>query len=49
MLVKILIAVAVIAIVLAVIVALQPSAFRVARSATISAPAPANRHGGDRT
>ena len=41
MLKKILIAVAVIIVVLAVIVALQPSEFRVARSATISAPAPA--------
>jgi uncharacterized protein YndB with AHSA1/START domain len=39
MLKKILIAVAVIIVVLAVIVALQPSEFRVARSATISAPA----------
>ena len=41
MLKKILITVAVIIVVLAVIVALQPSEFRVARSATISAPAPA--------
>jgi hypothetical protein len=40
MLKKILIAVAVIVVVLAVIVVLQPSEFRVARSATISAPAP---------
>jgi len=41
MLKKILIAVAVIIVVLAVIVGLQPSEFRIARSATISAPAPA--------
>jgi Polyketide cyclase / dehydrase and lipid transport len=40
MLKKILIAVAGIIVVLAVIVALQPSEFRVARSATMSAPAP---------
>jgi uncharacterized protein YndB with AHSA1/START domain len=38
---KILIALAVIIVVLVVIVALQPSDFRVARSATISAPPPA--------
>ncbi len=38
MLIKILIAVAAIIVVLAVIVALQPSEFRVARSTTISAP-----------
>jgi hypothetical protein len=41
MLKKILIALAVIVIVFAVIVALQPSEFRVARTAAISAPAPA--------
>jgi len=41
MLKKILIAVAVIVIVLVVIVALQPTEFHVARSTTISAPAPA--------
>jgi hypothetical protein len=41
MLKKILIALAVIVIVFAVIVALQPSEYRVARSATIAAPAPA--------
>src|SRR5437016_8880061 len=38
MLIKILLAVAAIIVVLAVIVALQPSEFRVARSTTISAP-----------
>ncbi len=38
---KILIGLAVIVVVFAVIVALQPSEFRVARSATISAPPPA--------
>ncbi len=38
---KILIAVAVIVVVFVIIVALQPSEFRVARSATIAAPAPA--------
>ena len=41
MLIKILIALAVIVVVLVSIVALQPSDFRVARSATISAPPPA--------
>jgi uncharacterized protein YndB with AHSA1/START domain len=41
MLKKILIALAVIVIVFVVVVALQPAEFRVARSATISAPAPA--------
>jgi uncharacterized protein YndB with AHSA1/START domain len=41
MLIKILIAVAIIVVVFVVIVALQPSEFRVARSATISAPPPA--------
>jgi hypothetical protein len=41
MLVKILIAIAVIIIVFVVIVALQRSEFRVARNATMSAPAPA--------
>ena len=41
MLKKILIALAVIVVVFAVIVALQPSEFRVARTATISAPPPA--------
>ena len=41
MLIKILIAIAVIAIVFVVVVAMQPSEFRVARSATMSAPAPA--------
>ena len=41
MLIKILIAVAIIVVVFVVIVALQPSEFRVARSATISAPAAA--------
>jgi len=41
MLIKILIAIAVIFIVFVVIVALQPSEFRVARSAAMSAPAPA--------
>ncbi len=41
MLKKILIALAAIVIVFAVIVALQPSEFRVTRSATLSAPAPA--------
>ncbi len=38
MLIKILIALAVIVVVFVIIVALQPSDFRVARSATISAP-----------
>jgi hypothetical protein len=38
---KILIAIAVIVVVFVIIVALQPSDFRVARSATIAAPAPA--------
>ena len=41
MLIKILVALAVIVIVFAVIVALQPSEYRVVRTATISAPAPA--------
>ena len=41
MLIKILIAVAVIVVVFVVIVALQPKEYRVARSATISAPPPA--------
>jgi len=41
MLVKILLAIAVIVVVLTVIVALQPAEFRVVRSATISAPSPA--------
>ena len=41
MLMKILIAVAIIVVVFVVIVALQPSEFKVVRSATISAPAPA--------
>src|SRR5213592_5150938 len=41
MLIKILIALAVIVIVFVVIVALQPSEFKVVRNATISAPAPA--------
>jgi hypothetical protein len=41
MLIKSLIAVAAIVVVLAIIVAIQPSQFRVARTATISAPAPA--------
>jgi len=41
MLIKILIALAVIVVVFVVIVALQPSEFSVVRSATISAPAPA--------
>jgi cytochrome b561 len=41
MLTNILIALPVIGAVLAVIVALRPSAFRVARSASIAAPAPA--------
>ncbi len=41
MLIKILIALAVIVVVFVGLVALQPSEFRVARSATISAPAPA--------
>jgi hypothetical protein len=40
MLVKTLVALAVIVVVLVVIIALQPGEFRVARSATISAPAP---------
>ena len=40
MLVKILIALAVIAIAFVVVVAMQPSEFRVARTATIAAPAP---------
>jgi len=41
MLIKILIALAVIVVVFVVIVAMQPSEFKVVRSATISAPAPA--------
>ena len=41
MLMKILIALAVIVVVFVVIVALQPSEFKVVRNATISAPAPA--------
>ena len=40
MIIKILIAIAVIVVVFAIIVALQPSEFRIVRSATISAPAP---------
>jgi hypothetical protein len=41
MLIRILIALPVFVVVLAAIVALRPSEFRVARSATIAAPAPA--------
>jgi uncharacterized protein YndB with AHSA1/START domain len=41
MLVKVLVAVALVVVVFAAVVAVQPSEFRVARSATIAAPAPA--------